>query len=65
MKCPLQCSQNQPFDTQSQRLECSILAKKLNTEETIAATRAEYQQLHGSLEEQRGVLLILARIFNE
>ena len=64
MKFPMQCSQNPLFDTQSHLFECSILARMLNSEETMAATRAENQQIYGSLEEQRGVILILARLLD-
>ena len=45
MKCPMQCSQNPPLDTQYHLLDFSILARKSNTEETMEATRAEYKQI--------------------
>ena len=41
-----------------------MLRGKLNAEESIDASKVEYDHIYGSVEEQRGVILILARLLD-
>ena len=62
--CPMQCSENPPLDTQSHILDCPTLVGKFTQDEKIAAIGVEYNHIYGSLEEQRVVILILAKLLD-
>ena len=62
--CPMQCSENPPLDTQSHILDCPTLVGKLTQDEKTAAIGVEYNHIYGSLEEQRVVILILAKLLD-
>ena len=62
--CSMKCSENPPLDTQSHILDCPTLVGKLPQDEKIAALSVEYNHIDGSLEEQRVVILILAKLLD-
>ena len=60
----MKCSENPPIETQAHVLDCPALTDKLTYEEKIAATGVEYNHIYGSVKEQRGVILMLARLLD-
>ena len=62
--CPMNCFDISPLDTQSHLLNCSTLKDKLSSEESIGAKKVKYNHIYGSVEEQRGVILVLARLLD-
>ena len=62
MRCQLNCSDKEALDSQSHLLHCSVLLKKLSTEEQLNMSQVEYTDIFGTLDQQRSVVLVLTRI---
>ena len=62
LKCKMNCNDPNAIDSQCHLLNCTVLSKLLSEEESIRAKGVKYEDIFGSLKEQREAVVILARI---
>ena len=58
----MNCNDPNAIDSQCHLLNCTVLSKLLSEEESIRAKGVKYEDIFGSLKEQREAVVILARI---
>ena len=62
MKCQLKCKDLEANDCQSHLLKCQTLLEKLSPEEQVDASRLEYDDIFGTLEQQCNIVPVLSRM---
>ena len=61
LSCPLKCD---AVDSQSHLLVCPVLLAELDSSEEETARSVHYNDIYGSLEQQREVVLVLMRLLD-
>ena len=63
-RCRMNCKDLEAIDSQCHILQCSVLLEKLTPEEHHSAHQVKYDHIFGSLDQQRSVVLVLARMLD-
>ena len=58
----MNCTDLNALDSQAHLLQCKELAKLLSDEENLMTKGVKYEDIFGSLEEQREVVVVMARL---
>ena len=62
LKCKMICNDSNAIDSQFHLLNCTVLRMLLSEEERKRATSVKYDDIFGSLKEQREAVVILSRL---
>ena len=62
ISCPLLCQENEAEDTQIHLLQCPVLLANLSKEEEEETRLIEYNDMYGSVERQKQLVRIMARV---
>ena len=62
LQCKINCEDSNAVDSQPHLLQCKELAKLLSVEENSSIKGVKYEDIFGSLEEHKEVVVVMARL---